>query len=101
MAHSEDPAYRKKQKEQEYLNRITGMTPGGGLDLDPKERVDVSKNLADRLFGGSNIDIRPRGNIDITLCYEFQNVENQILLERQQRYSGYDFDMPIRLHVYM
>lgn len=99
MTFSEYLEYRKKQQEQEYLNRISGITPGGGLDLDPMERVDVSKNLADRLFGGSNIDIRPRGNIDITLGYEFQNVENPILLERQQRYGGLDFDMPIRLDV--
>lgn len=99
MTFSEYLEYRKKQQEQSYMNLISGITPGGGLDLDPMERVDVSKNLADRLFGGSNIDIRPRGNIDITLGYEFQHVENPILLERQQRYGGLDFDMPIRLDV--
>ena len=99
MTFSEYLDYRKKKQEQDYLNQITGITPGGGLDLDPMERIDVSKNLADRLFGGSEIDIRPRGSVDITLGYEFQNVENPILLERQQRYGGLDFDMPIRLDV--
>lgn len=99
MTFSEYLDYRKKQQEQNYMNQISGITPGGGIGLDPMERVDVSKNLADRLFGGSTIDIRPRGSIDVTLGYEFQNVENPILLERQQRYGGLDFDMPIRLDV--
>ncbi len=99
MTFSEYLQYRKEKQEQEYLNRISGVTPGGGLDLDPMEKIDVSKNLADRLFGGSEIDIRPRGSVDITLGYEYQNVENPILLERQQRYGGLDFDMPIRLDV--
>ncbi len=99
MTFSEYLEFRKQQQEQEYLERISGIAPGGGLDLDPMEKIDVSKNLADRLFGGSEINIKPRGSVDITLGYEFQNVENPILLERQQRYGGLDFDMPIRLDV--
>ena len=99
MTFSEFLEFRKQQQEQEYLERISGISPGGGLDLDPMERIDVSQNLADRLFGGSEINIQPRGSIDITLGYEYQNVENPILLERQQRYGGLDFDMPIRLDV--
>ncbi|WP_236980870.1 cell surface protein SprA [Membranihabitans maritimus] len=99
MTFSEYLEYRKKQQEQSYFNRISGITPGEGISLDPMEDVDVSKNLADRLFGGSDINIQPRGSVDVTLGYEFQNVENPILLERQQRYGGLDFDMPIRLDV--
>ncbi|GAA5224855.1 T9SS outer membrane translocon Sov/SprA [Membranihabitans marinus] len=99
MTFSEYLEYRKKQQELDYLNKIAGNTAASGLSLNPMEEIDVTKNLADRLFGGSEINIQPRGSIDVSLGYEYQNVENPILLERQQRYGGLDFDMPIQLDV--
>ena len=55
----------------------------------------MSKNLLDKLFGGTKIDIKPQGNIDLTLGADYQKVDNPIIPERQRQQGGFDFDMNI------
>ena len=50
-------------------------------------------------FGGSNVDIRPQGNIDLTFGGSFQNVGNPILTEDQRRQGGFDFNMDINANM--
>jgi len=101
MSFEEYQEYRKEQQEREYFNELAGL--GGGEDgqsaVDPFAKFDVESSLLDRLFGGSTVDIRPQGNIDLTFGVDFQTVENPILPERQRRNGGFDFDMDIRLDV--
>ena len=51
MTFSEFLDYRKQQQEREYFERISGIAPGGGLDLDP---MDPSRDTIDLVSGGSN-----------------------------------------------
>ena len=53
----------------------------------------------DRLFGGSSVEIRPKGNIELKFGGSFQNIENPTLPERARRQGGFDFDMNINMSV--
>jgi len=93
--------YTREQQEQEYFRQLAGIsTEGGGSSaLDPIAQFDVQNSLLDRLFGGTTVDIRPQGNIDLTFGVDYQRVENPILTERQRGQGGFDFDMNIQMNV--
>ncbi|MCS7018220.1 MAG: cell surface protein SprA [Cytophagales bacterium] len=55
--------------------------------------------LADRLFGGSTLDIQPNGNIVLDLGGKWQRIENPQILLRQQRNGGLFFDQQIQLNM--
>ncbi len=102
MSFDEYVDYKAKQQEREYFQRLAGISSAGGQvgpEVDPIKKFDLSNSLIDRLFGGTEIDLNPKGNIDLTFGYDYQNVENPVLLERQQRNGGFDFDMAIRMNM--
>jgi cell surface protein SprA len=100
MTFEEYMEWRSKKQQRDYFARMAGL---GGTDRnirrDPLARVDVSRNLADRIFGGSEVNIKPQGNIDITLGANYQKVDNPVLLLRQQRNTIFNFDMQINMGV--
>ncbi|MEO0779959.1 MAG: cell surface protein SprA, partial [Bacteroidota bacterium] len=101
MTFEEYLEYREEQQRQEYFRQLSGLSDGsgsGGL-RDPIEKVDVKKDLINRLFGGTEVEIKPQGNIDLTFGFDFQSVNNPILTQRQQRNGGFDFDMDIQMNV--
>ncbi|MCS6917264.1 MAG: cell surface protein SprA [Chitinophagales bacterium] len=61
--------------------------------------VNVNNRLVDRIFGGTRVDIRPQGNIDLTFGGNYQNILNPTLTKRQRRQGGFDFDMQIQMNV--
>ncbi len=94
--------YKAKQEEQDYFDRLAGVgKKGSGLSNreDPLSKIDVEESLRDRLFGGTGVDIRPQGNIDLTFGVDFQRVENPSFAAQQQRTGGFDFDMDIEMSV--
>ena len=92
--------WREEQQQREYFDRLQGISSGGksgvGLD-DPIAKFDVKTSLIDRLFGGTNVDIRPQGNINLTFGYNYQKIQNPILTLRQQNTGNFDFDMDINM----
>jgi cell surface protein SprA len=93
--------YREQQQQQDFFDRMLGVSTADE-DIgaaDPIAQFDIKNSLIDRLFGGTTVDIRPQGNIDLTFGVDFQNVENPALLERQRRQGGFDFDMAIQMDV--
>ncbi len=93
--------YQAKQSQQRYFDILQGKEFGeetNGL-RDPISGIDVENTLLDRLFGGTEVDIRPQGNIDMTFGVERQNVANPALTLRQQRNGGFLFDMAIQMNV--
>ena len=93
--------YREKQDQQRYFDILQGKEfedESSGL-RDPISGIDVENTLLDRLFGGTEVDIRPQGNIDMTFGVEQQNVANPALTLRQQRNGGFLFDMAIQMNV--
>ena len=55
--------------------------------------------MIERLFGGTDVSIKPQGNIDLTFGVEFNNTLNPTLPQRAQRQGGFDFDMAIQMNV--
>lgn len=80
-----------------WIERSQGANLLGGQGDIPT--LYTGSELFDRMFGGSNVDIRPQGNIELTFGASFQNVENPILTEDQRKQGGFDFDMDINANV--
>jgi cell surface protein SprA len=55
--------------------------------------------LFNRIFGGTQADIRPQGNLNITFGYEGQNYKNLTLPERARKTGGFVFPMSIDMNV--
>ena len=93
--------YRRKQDETEYFRQLAGVHDGKKRKEaeDPLAKFNIQKTLIDRLFGGTTVDIRPQGNIDLTFGGDYQRLDNPILTERQRRTGGFDFDMNIQMNV--
>ena len=93
--------YQAKQQEKEYFDALSGSSSGRGASgrIDPLAKVDIKDQLIERLFGGTEVDINPQGNIDLTFGVEFNNTLNPTLPQRQQRQGGFDFDMAIQMNV--
>ncbi|MEO7175065.1 MAG: cell surface protein SprA [Saprospiraceae bacterium] len=93
--------WKSKKQDNDYWNQVIGSSRAGsnGAVRDPIEKIDVSRSLLDRLFGGTTIDVKPSGNVDLTFGYNFQNVKNPQLTERQRKVGNFDFDMDIRMSI--
>lgn len=84
----EDKYWQQKSATLSFLNR---KTSGPALYKGPK--------LFDRIFGGTKVDIRPQGYLDMTFGYQGQNVKNPVLIEQARKNGGFDFDLGINMNV--
>ncbi len=92
--------YQARKQEQDYFNDLNGAGGRGSTGrLDPIGKIDVKNQLIERLFGGTKVDIQPKGNIDLTFGVDYSNVQNPSWTRRQQRRGGFDFDMDIQMNV--
>ena len=64
-----------------------------------KPKLTASNDLFNRLFGQGKVDIRPSGNVDLTMGYQGQNIKNPTLPERARKNGGLDFDFSAVLNV--
>ena len=95
--------WRAKQEEKDYFNQLAGINTGKRgprAVIDPMERIDIQGNLVDRLFGGTEVNIQPKGNVDLTFGLDYYRNENpNIPLRQQSPGILFDFDMDIDLAV--
>ncbi|HJW27676.1 MAG TPA: cell surface protein SprA, partial [Saprospiraceae bacterium] len=95
--------WKSKQEEGRYWKKLAGAADGDRSksgNIDPVAQVDVSKDIIDRLFGGTNVDIRPQGSVGLTFGMDYYRQDNPILPLRQQRNGPqFDFDMDIQVDV--
>jgi len=100
MTFDEYVRWRDQKQQQEFFDRMQGVsTPGGksGGAADPIAKFEAKTGLVERLFGGTNVDIKPQGNINLTFGYNWQRVQNPILTLNQQSIGNFDFDMDINM----
>jgi len=89
MSFQEYLDYRAKEQEQKYFNNLAGVNTSddnisGKVDPISKLQSEIENNLQNRLFGGTEVSIKPQGNIDITFGGFF--TDNGIVnLDRQRR----------------
>jgi cell surface protein SprA len=75
---------------------LDGESAVSGRNLIP--RIYISPVL-DRIFGGSYVEIIPRGFVTLDFGASFQNIKNPNVPARQQKNGGFEFDQQISLNV--
>ena len=75
---------------------LDGESAVSGRNLLPKIYVSP---LLDRIFGGSFVEIIPRGNVALDFGASFQTIKNPAIPIRQQSNGGFEFDQQINLSV--
>ena len=62
-------------------------------------KVNLGNALVDRIFGGSTIEVKPQGNVDLFFGGNWQNVKNPTLVQSAQKYGIFDFDMNMNINL--
>ena len=94
--------YLAKERKRYLAQSTKDQTTGSAFVRDPAlvPKLYVGSELFDRVFGGSTVEIRPRGNIDLSFGMKTQNIENPVLTEQQRKQGpNFDFDMGINISV--
>ena len=73
-----------------------GETALSGRRLIPKIYISP---VFDRIFGGSYVEINPRGLVNLDFGGKFQRIHNPSLPLRQQKNGGFEFDQQISMNV--
>lgn len=81
---------------QSRSKALDGESAVSSRNLIPK--IYISPAL-DRIFGGSYVELIPRGFVNLDFGAQFQKIENPSIPIRQQRNGGFEFDQQINLSV--
>ncbi|RZL50593.1 MAG: cell surface protein SprA [Pedobacter sp.] len=69
--------------------RQTGILPA----------VKINSKVFEKIFGGTTIDIQPRGDAELTFLGRINKNENPLFNERQRTQSNFDFNQRIQMDV--
>lgn len=86
----------KKSYYKERSKSLDGESAVSGRGLIPKLYVSP---VLDRIFGGSYVELVPRGFVTLDFGASWQNIRNPSIPPRQQRNGGFEFDQQINLSV--
>ncbi len=98
MSFDEFYKLQNEQSEQSYWQK-RASTLGSLNQIGSGPLLNSGNSLFDRVFGGSKVDIRPQGSLDLTFGYQGQNIKNPVLVEQARKNGGFDFDMNINMNV--
>ncbi len=85
----EDAYWRKR------ANTLFNISKSGGII--PK--VELGNRIFDRIFGGTTIEVKPQGNVDMFFGGNWQNIQNPALVQSAQQYGIFDFDIQMNLNM--
>jgi len=86
----------KKSYYQARSKSLDGESAVSGRGLIPKLYMSP---VLDRIFGGSYVELVPRGFVTLDFGASFQRIQNPAIPIRQQRNGGFEFDQQINLSV--
>lgn len=99
MTFEEFMRYQAGKDEEAYFrkraNSISQITKKGGT----VPKVSLGSAIFDRIFGGSTIEVKPQGNVDLFFGGNWQNVKNPTLVQSAQKYGIFDFDMNMNINM--
>jgi cell surface protein SprA len=100
MSNEEFQQFQNRQILKSYWQGKARSTDGesavSGRSLIPK--IFISPVL-DRIFGGSYVELIPRGFVTLDFGGTFQKINNPSIPIRQQRNGGFEFDQQINMSV--
>jgi len=100
MSFDEFDAQQTRQIKKDYWQSrsraLDGESAVSSRNIIPK--IYVSPVL-DRIFGGSYVELIPRGFVTLDFGGSWQKIENPAIPIRQQRNGGFEFDQQINLSV--
>ena len=100
MSFEEFRQYQERQILKNYWKSrsraMDGESAVSGRGFTPK--IFVSPIL-DRIFGGSYVELVPRGFVTLDFGGSFQKISNPSIPIRQQRNGGFEFDQQINMSV--
>ncbi|WP_258048929.1 cell surface protein SprA [Hymenobacter sp. NBH84] len=103
MTFEEYSRFRQQQAVRDYYREkaaggVTGgaNTPATAQRLIPKIYLGP---MADRIFGGSYVDIRPQGAVTLRMGARFNRNENPTLTLRQQRTGDFNYEQNMNLNL--
>lgn len=100
MSFDEFKKYQDRQILKNYWKTrsraLDGESAVSGRGFTPK--IFVSPVL-DRIFGGSYVELVPRGFVTLDFGGSFQKISNPSIPIRQQRNGGFEFDQQINMSV--
>lgn len=85
----EDAYWRKR------ANTLFNISKSGGII--PK--VELGNRIFDRIFGGTTIEVKPQGNVDMFFGGNWQNIQNPALVQSAQKYGIFDFDIQMNINM--
>lgn len=89
--------YQADQDERSYWRRrMDALTM---FNKKPDLPAMTREGLFNRIFGGTGIQVRPQGNVDVTLGGNWQNIQNPALTQRQQKYGVFNFDLQMNINL--
>lgn len=89
--------YQAKKDEQNYWKRrLDALTL---FNKKPSMPTMYKEGIFDRIFGGTTINVRPQGNVDVTIGGNWQNIKNPTLVQRAQKYGVFDFDLQMNINL--
>lgn len=99
MEYDEFLDYQAKKYEDEYwrkrANTLFNISKSGGVI--PK--VELGNRVFDRIFGGTSIEVKPQGNVDMFFGGNWQNIQNPALVQSAQKYGIFDFDIQMNINM--
>lgn len=100
MTFEEFNRYQERKQLKEYWkNRSAGLdgeSAVSGRNLIPPIYISP---IFDRIFGGSYVEIIPRGFVTLDFGGRWQRINNPNIPIRQQRSGGFEFDQQISMNV--
>ncbi len=98
LSFEEYMAYTEKQEREQYFReRSNAINLLEEKNIIPP--IQVRKKFFDKLFGGSKIEVRPQGNVEVILGGNRQVTQNPNIPLRNRKVGGFDFDQNINMNV--
>jgi cell surface protein SprA len=99
MSYEEFMEYQSKEAERDYFEMRSKARDLAERRSQAPKLYD-GPELYDKGFGAApKIEIRPQGNVDVTLGVISQKIDNPVLPLPQRQYTNFDFDMNIQMNL--
>ena len=98
LTYDEYLKYTEKQDRDAYFkSRSNAVTLIEDKALIPP--IDMKSKVLDQFLGSNKVEVKPQGNLDVTLGGNYQKIDNPNIPIRNRSTGGFDFDMNINMNV--